>query len=134
MHSEKKRDYIVIVCAYLQNWKELSLMKKVNLRVQFVSRAYVQLNDIERGAEPLDEGDVDDDDGVDDDGRDRGGYLEDEEGGQQLAEPVHPGVAAVAAGYVGRIEGAVCKNFDLQKLILQQRKYKMLTNTNDYRT
>ena len=88
----------------------------------------MQLNDIERGAEPLDEGDVDDDDGVDDDGRDRGGYLEDEEGGEQLAEPVLPGVAAVAAGYVGRIEGAVCK------LILQQRKYKMLTNTNDYRT
>ena len=42
----------------------------------------VKLNDIDGGAESLDEGEVEDDDEVDYDGRDRGGDLEDEEGGE----------------------------------------------------
>ena len=87
----------------------------------FYSRAYVQLDDIKRGSEPLDESDVDDDDGVDYDRRDRGGCLEDEEDIEQLAEPVCPGVAGVAAGYVRRIEGAVSKTYDLQKHQLHLR-------------
>ena len=72
-----------------------------------VAHTYVQLYDIDGGAEPLDEDDVDDDDGVDGDGRDRGGDLEDEESVEQVSKPLHAVVAAVAAGYVGRIEGAV---------------------------
>ena len=43
---------------------------------------YVKLNDIDGGAESLDKGEVEDDDEVDCDGRDRGGDLEDEEGGE----------------------------------------------------
>ena len=58
----------------------------------------MKLNDVEGGPESLDESDVGDDDGVDDDGRDRGRYLEDEEGGEQTAEAMLPGMAAVAAG------------------------------------
>ena len=42
----------------------------------------VKLNDIDGGAESLDKCEVEDDDEVDCDGRDRGGDLEDEEGGE----------------------------------------------------
>ena len=97
----------------------------------FYSRAYVQLDDIKRGSEPLDESDVDDDDGVDDDRRDRGGCFEDEEGGEQIAESVDPGVTAVAAGYVRRIEGAASETFDLQKHQLQLRSYYRVTHQVD---
>ena len=89
----------------------------------FYSRAYVQLDDIKRGSEPLDESDVDDDDGVDDDRCDRGGCFEDEEGGEQIAESVDPGVTAVTACYVRRIEGAASKTFDPQKHQMQVRNY-----------
>ena len=42
----------------------------------------MKLNDIDGGAESLDKCEVEDDDEVDCDGRDRGGDLEDEEGGE----------------------------------------------------
>ena len=58
------------------------MVEKSQSEVTYEICSYVNLNDIDGGAEPLDEGEVDDDDAVDGDGRDRGGYLEDEEGGE----------------------------------------------------
>ena len=56
------------------------MIEKSESEVTYEICSYMYLNDIDGGAEPLDEGEVDDDDAVDGDGRDCGGYLEDEEG------------------------------------------------------
>ena len=58
------------------------MVEKSQSEVTYEICSYVNLNDIDGGAEPLDEGEVDDDDAVDGDGRDCGGDLEDEEGGE----------------------------------------------------
>ena len=66
-------------CIYNQNDRELENSQS---GVTYEICTYVKLNDIDSGAESLDEGEVEDDDEVDYDGRDRGGDLEDEEGGE----------------------------------------------------
>ena len=67
-------------CIHNQNDRELENSQSgVTYEIQCT---YVKLNDIDSGAESLDEGEVEDDDEVDYDGRDRGGDLEDEKGGE----------------------------------------------------
>ena len=67
----------------------------------------MQLQEVDGGAESLDEDEVEDDAGVEDDGGGGGGRLEDEEGGQQVGEAHHVFVvAALAAGYVVGVQGA----------------------------
>ena len=58
------------------------MIEKSQSEVIFEICSYVKLNDIDGGAESLDKCEVEDDDEVDYDGRDRGGDLEDEEGGE----------------------------------------------------
>ena len=67
----------------------------------------MQLQEVDGGAESLDEDEVEDDAGIKDDGGGGGGRLEDEEGGQQVGEAHHVFVvAALAAGYVVGVQGA----------------------------